>query len=179
MISDYAENWAVLDIEASALPPRSYPIEVAVAFPDASAQAWLIQPTPVWLRDGVWSSGAETLHGLSEDILQTQGEPPCYVLDRVAEAVRDRRLLSDNLVSDSYWLGVLCAAAGIRPPPFHLTDFWQWSEPLGSPRDRERALAEAYRHYPLRHRALPDAQRIACAIGLLARPSGRGSASGT
>ncbi|QQP89849.1 hypothetical protein IGS68_00780 [Skermanella sp. TT6] len=172
------QDWAVLDLEASALPPRSYPIEIAVAFPDASVSAWLIRPAPVWLRDGTWDPAAEGLHGLSRAMLQGQGESPGDVVEQVAAAVRGRRVLSDNIAADSYWLGVLCAAARIRPPPFHLTDFWQWSEPLASPRERERALAEAYRRHPARHRAAPDARRIACAISLLLdRPFGKTDAA--
>ena len=53
-------NIAILDVEASALGPGSFPIEVGVALIRGPSEpigvgAKLIRPTTDWIETGVWS----------------------------------------------------------------------------------------------------------------------------
>jgi hypothetical protein len=102
---------AVLDFEASCLaqPDRqSYPIEVAVGFPETGEiRSWIIRPEPEWLAEWDWSFESEKLHGLTQATLLAQGQSRSEVAQLVEAAIEERRLLSDNPVYEEYWLSLL------------------------------------------------------------------------
>ena len=77
---------AILDIEASALGIRSYPIEVGVALVEGARKpiktgARIVCPTPSWRKSGTWSPASEAVHGLSVETLNQHGHDPSEVCD--------------------------------------------------------------------------------------------------
>ncbi len=82
----------------------------------------------------------------------------------LADAVKGRRVVSDAVTADTYWLGVLHE---LSPLPFRierLADFLRPATGLAGMAAREKVVAameEARRRYPREHRAEPDARRWA------------------
>lgn len=174
---------AFLDIEASGLDDDlTYPVEVAVVRDDGQARSWLITPTEEWLETGTWSDDSADVHGLSLDLLMSDGFPVETVAQDLAEFVSGGwTVLSDARLADGFWLRRLYVAAG-RKVPFELSCFWAacqsilhgrrnigWTGESGIPPHplTEAAMDEARRQIPQEHRALPDAQRLAIALGRL------------
>jgi hypothetical protein len=150
---------AILDFEASCLPQadrRSYPIEVAVGFPeDGEIRSWIIRPEPVWLAEWDWSNESEKLHGLSQTILLSEGRPRAQVAREVERAIVGRRLFSDNPSYEKYWLSVLLN----RELPVEPLDALLAEKSGGGILGREivkEATAAAERSRSTRHRAAPD-----------------------
>lgn len=167
---------AVLDFEASGMGRRSYPIEVGVAYvATGEIRSWLIRPHSAW--DGwEWSDEAEHLHGITRETLAVEGLPPEEVADALAEVVAGHTVLSDSALDDG-WLARLYEVGG-RTPPFRLEGFSPVVDVLAGglppplvgrpPQAVVDAVAEAERRFPEgRHRAGPDARRLAEVIRLL------------
>jgi hypothetical protein len=168
----------VIDFEASSLPqPGSFPIEVAVGFVDASVLSWRIKPTDAWLATGVWDPGAERRHGISKDDLIREGVDVTIVVERLADMINDRPLLSDCPDVDGFWWRVLFEAAGRPVPdgPTSLHDYLLSMTMTGSgPAAEEEvraAVDEARRRYPAEHSAYEDARRNIEAVRILAELS--------
>lgn len=93
-----------LDLEASALDPDSWPIEIGCAWFSAGrmrVRSTLIVPRNAWPRD-VWSAEAEAMHGLTRENLMT-GRPADLVAADT-DAFADFTIVSDNAVWDQLWL---------------------------------------------------------------------------
>ena len=159
-----------IDFEASCLPSwGSYPIEVAASSVlTGAARFWLIKPTNAWLRTGRWDSEAEHLHGISRELLDSEGLPPDVVRRELAEFVGPLAV-SDAAICDGYWLDVLydgkpnfaiesvsdaLVRIGLCPPKVSLEEI-------------EDARRIALSRFPQRHHARADCQRIAEAFRIL------------
>jgi hypothetical protein len=101
---------AIIDIEASGFGAHSYPIEVGVAFTDGTKYCALILPQQDWTH---WDQGAEKVHRISRDILETYGKPINEVAAKLNELLREQTAYSDGWVVDKTWLDRLFYAGGI------------------------------------------------------------------
>ena len=137
-----------VDFEASGIAPDSYPIEVAVVSSETSFSS-LIRPARYWTH---WSFDAQDMHGLTQDHLLQEGDPPHTVAERMNQLFSGQVLCSDS-PQDGFWLDVLYEAADLRPT-FEL-------KPLQVLVGRE-AASDIYRLLPTtrRHRALHDATAL-------------------
>ena len=62
----------IIDLEASGLASNSYPIEVGLALAPGNRFCSLIKPVDEWEH---WDQQAESVHGISRDILLKMGRP--------------------------------------------------------------------------------------------------------
>lgn len=100
----------VVDIEASGLSPRSYPIEIGLFNGSDQYQA-LICPEEEWQH---WSARAEGLHGLSRHYLEKHGAAARKVCADLNNLVGGCVLLSDHDDWDDFWLQRLYASTGVQ-----------------------------------------------------------------
>lgn len=112
--------FAVLDFEASALDPESYPIEIGISFwsgPVRPVYTWssLIEPTPLWVKEGVWFEAAQNVHGISAQDLTGAASPQkvMTIANRFLQGIGS--VVSDNLYWEALWLNKLAHQAGIKP----------------------------------------------------------------
>lgn len=103
-----------LDFEASSLSHRSYPIEVAFSLDNGWVESHLIKPQPLAGWDD-WSDEAETVHGISRDLLAFGGHSPRWVAERLNHALEGRVVYCDGGEYDFFWLSRLYQAAGLKP----------------------------------------------------------------
>jgi hypothetical protein len=107
----------IIDIEASGFGARSYPIEVGVALHDGRKFCSLILPAPDWTH---WDKGAEQVHRVSRDILETYGKPMAEVTAQLNTLLEGCTLYTDGWVVDRPWLTTLFHAAR-TPMRFHVS----------------------------------------------------------
>ena len=148
---------AFLDLEASGLAARSWPVEVGWAFSDGRSESFLIQPDASW-TDDAWDPNAELLHGISREALKRDGVDVREGARRLNAALAGARVYSDAADWDGFWLFRLFSAAGTRQS-FSLLDFSRLVRPLAGVRE-EAILARAARLAPRRHRAEADARHL-------------------
>nr|WP_183982459.1 transcriptional regulator [Sphingomonas jinjuensis] len=108
-----------LDFEASSLSDHSFPVEVAWVFQDGRSESHLIRPAPDWTD---WDAEAEAIHGLSRDMLATDGEPHEVVASRMVEALADHELFASAPSWDGKWLSALLRGAGLPRHALRLRD---------------------------------------------------------
>lgn len=162
-----ARKLAFIDVEASGLGSKSWPVEVGWAFEEGEPQAFMIRPHDSW-TDEAWDPQAERLHGLDRARLEREGVAPKEVCRALNEAFAGAEVYSDAPDWDGFWLFRLFSAAGVRQG-FALRDFAWLMRPL--PRAHEPAiLARAACLAPRRHRAAADARHLQ-ALYRLARES--------
>jgi DNA polymerase III epsilon subunit-like protein len=142
---------AVLDLEASALGKRSYPIEAGVALITGAArpiQTWstMIRPTQGWLDVGLWSPASAAVHGISLETIMQQG----YAVEDVCD-----------------WLNALLGSKTIVATDAPRYD-QDWLDTLFREANREQLFTLQYRHLVylldrtrVPHRAGADALRLA------------------
>lgn len=102
-----------LDIEASSLSPRSYPVEIAWGDTDSGeVESHLINPERVafWLD---WDPGSESVHGLSRPYLRRNGEDPATVAHRANTALYGCTVHATS-GRDRDWVDTLFAAVGVN-----------------------------------------------------------------
>lgn len=145
---------AFIDLEASGLSARSWPIEVGWCFVSGAPQAMLVRPDPAWSIDD-WDAEAEALHGVRYDELQREGISPGEVCEKLNEALAGKVVYSDAPDWDGFWLYRLFQAAKTRQR-FVVSDFSSIFRGA-TPEKVERCIAEADRAAPRLHRAIPDA----------------------
>jgi hypothetical protein len=173
------DNAICLDFEASAQiqagDDRSYPIEVGIAYVHSGeCRSWLIRPTEKWLTEGLWTSEAEKIHNIPQDLLMREGLPVEQVATELAAAVNGARVFSDAPSYDGAWLKTLYMAVDITKPLFGLEDFhaFAWELAYRSGRRPDIAVVnselEAQTRFPQQHRAVPDARRNAEILRLIA-----------
>lgn len=102
---------AIIDVEASGFGSASYPIEVGAVLHDGSKYCALIMPRPEWTH---WDEGAEKVHRISRDILETHGKPIEEVAAHLNDLLRNQTAYSDGWVVDKTWLDRLFYAARMR-----------------------------------------------------------------
>lgn len=105
----------ILDIEASGLSPKSYPVEFGWSDLELNVESFLIRPTKSWLKKGEWSSDAESIHGISPERLLDEGISVTEAADRLNSAFEGCRVLRDGMQYDPFWYGRLFEAAGMKP----------------------------------------------------------------
>ena len=108
-----------IDIEASSLGSRSYPIEIAWNYPDGSIEAHLISPAGIerWTD---WSADAEKIHGISRAQLHKDGKSPSWVCCRMNQQFVGHVVYSDDPDYDGMWLAELFAVYYGDGPVFEL-----------------------------------------------------------
>ncbi|MBA1147830.1 hypothetical protein H0Z60_12310 [Ectothiorhodospiraceae bacterium WFHF3C12] len=154
-----------IDIEASSLGPASYPIEIGWSDAQARVHSLLIRPDAYWLDVGEWSPESEYLHGLSLDLLLSEGVSPMEAWSRLIEVCgRDATLYSDAVDFDRMWLAELAASADDELGAMRLSpasELIHASEP--SPY-LDALLYRARTQLGLRqHRAAEDVRALLCA----------------
>ena len=102
---------ATLDIQASGLGKRSYPIEVGFVQANGYSRCFLIRPEPNWQY---WDKDVEQLHGLSRQTLVAYGKPVAYVANILNRYLVQQTVYCDNWADDSRWLSQLYESAGIK-----------------------------------------------------------------
>ena len=137
-----------LDFEASGIHPDSYPIEIGICGPDFEFEA-LVKPVHYWTH---WSHDAQDMHGISREMIETQGVAPSRLCQALNEAFSGQVLWSDSN-HDALWMDTLFEAAGMEPA-FEVKNIMSEIDILKLP-DYRRGGKDA-----LEHRALPDARDI-------------------
>ena len=100
----------IIDVEASGFGPRSYPIEIGVALESGDTLCYLVLPKDDWT---FWDEGAERVHRIPRDILETHGRPIEEVAHDLNKFVEAETVFSDGWEVDSPWLSQLFEAAGV------------------------------------------------------------------
>jgi hypothetical protein len=161
-----------LDIEASSLSPRSYPVEVAWGDSDSGeVESHLINPDRVafWLD---WDPASESVHGLSRPYLRRNGEEPSVVAHR-ANTVLYGRIVHATSDRDRDWMDRLFTAVGANRL-FQVGDAESVLPRAGE--DRYRAYRESWRRLEEqgyhRHRAGADVRQLIEMYRLLAGEAG-------
>ncbi len=104
---------AFIDLEASGLGPKSWPIEVGWGFHGWPPRSLLIKPAEAWSLEA-WEKSAEELHQISPDKLIREGTPPLEVALVLNAAFANAEVFSDAPSFDGFWLYRLYEAAGVR-----------------------------------------------------------------
>ncbi len=174
---ELADRIAFIDFEASRLGDGTFPTELGWAIVTGEGSlvsgACLIRPHPDWLGvPGAWSTESERLTGITLATLERDGMSCAEVVATFSKAVAGRLLLSDNPESDSYWLAMLLRGASAS------VDGWQVLDSVCADVHAFRVgggdrLHASIEDVPLpgsliRHRAEPDAKRLALRWGMLA-----------
>jgi len=159
---------AFIDLEASGLGSASFPTEIgwAIIREDGSidSASFLIRPPSKWtVYENAWSPASEQLTGITREMLEQNGLPPAEVMTRFLQAVGDQELFSDAPDFDGHWLGMLAYAAGTSLGARTIGDATTLVGKLSAERDFGGELP------PARHRAEPDARRLALAFACKAQ----------
>ena len=144
---------AFIDLEASGLSARSWPIEVGWCFADGAARAMFIRPDEAWSLDD-WDKNAEALHGIAYKTLLKDGVAAGEVCNKLNEALAGKLVFSDAPDWDGFWLYRLFQAAKTRQR-FVVGDFSSIFR-SAPPEKVEACISEADRKAPRTHRAIPD-----------------------
>ncbi|MDO6565106.1 hypothetical protein Q4488_17150 [Amphritea sp. 1_MG-2023] len=104
-------NLICLDLEASGLGPRSYPIEVAWKSTAGKSDNFLINPDSVSGWD-FWDEYAEELHNLCRTEVCRKGVSADAACTRLNEQLAGQDVLSDAWEFDDFWLTRLFEATG-------------------------------------------------------------------
>ncbi len=150
------EKPIIIDVEASGFGGMSYPIEVGLALDDDSQYCSLILPAPEWDH---WDDGAEKVHRIARDILETYGKPITEVAAQLNKLLEGKPLYTDAWVVDKPWLMRLFHRAQVDMK-FSVSALEMiLSEPQMERwhATKDRILSEAKKH---RHRASFDARII-------------------
>jgi hypothetical protein len=164
---------AFLDFEASSLGKDGYPIEVAWVLATGEEESHLVRPDPTWTD---WDFKAETIHGLSRDRLNAEGELVADVAQRMMSVLTGYDLYVTAPSWDGKWLSRLLRTAGLPRHALRLQDteivhrqtvhdvLLDMRVPAGLHHGFvEKVLSQAQRKDdelgPAEHRALADARR--------------------
>jgi hypothetical protein len=108
-----------LDFEASSLGKQGFPIEVAWVFEDGNGEGHLIRPAPKWSD---WDAEAESIHGISRERLDAEGEAHDAIAARLVELLAGHDLYASAPSWDGKWLSALLRAAGLPRHSLRLRD---------------------------------------------------------
>jgi len=152
-----------IDFEASSLLPGTFPVEVGWVGDGVPGESHLIHPGPFegW---GDWSYESEAIHGISQDMLRSQGQPAEWVARRFLKALQGRQGVVGSITYDSMWLVLLLEVIGGDAPRLlsEETALHQAAltilEDASAARVCVRAAREARLGDIVYHRALPDAE---------------------
>ncbi|MGV6801031.1 MAG: hypothetical protein ACWA5L_03830 [bacterium] len=153
----HGQQIAFIDLEASGLGPKSWPIEIGWGFVDWPVRSVLIKPAPTWTLDA-WEKAAERLHRISMPTLLQEGQPILETAMMLNAALGNAIVYSDAPNYDGFWLYRLYEAAGITAN-FTLNDFAQLIESL-TDHPPAQLVSEAAKSCPHTHRAGQDVQHM-------------------
>lgn len=102
---------SVIDVEASGFGFDSYPIEVGVVTHSDQQLCFLISPFSDW---NYWDNNAESVHGISRQVLLDRGSHPIDVCGALNLLLRDTTVYSDAWVHDYYWINKLFYRSKIK-----------------------------------------------------------------
>lgn len=102
---------SIIDVEASGFGAVSYPIEIGIVRYDGAKWCKLLRPFDSWVH---WDRKAESLHGITQQMLQTRGEEPRKVCVELNNFLGNTVVYSDGWVVDNPWLIKLYAAAQVE-----------------------------------------------------------------
>ncbi len=170
-ISPAPRKIAFIDLEASGLGAKSWPVEVGWAFAQGDAKGMLIKPDNSW-SDDAWDPAAQRLHGLERSQLMHDGMSATAVCKTMNAALRDAEVYSDAPDWDGFWLFRLFSAGGVKQA-FSLHDFGRFIRPLAGAREPD-LHQRAARIAPRRHRAAADALFLRTLYGLASEGARRG-----
>ncbi|AXT37864.1 hypothetical protein D1814_03820 [Alteromonas sp. BL110] len=100
----------IIDVEASGFGAASYPIEIGIVRYDGAKWCKLLRPFDSWVH---WDTKAQSLHGISQQMLQARGEEPHKVCVELNNFLGNTVVYSDGWVVDNPWLIKLYSAAQI------------------------------------------------------------------
>lgn len=105
------EEFVFLDVEASGLNRESYPIQIGYAWPtmDLRKKAFLIKPAEDWT---FWSPASQEIHGFTREQCIEEGLSLDDAIDELEADLEGKRICSDVVEWDGFWLSRLYAAAG-------------------------------------------------------------------
>lgn len=144
---------AFIDLEASGLGAKSWPIEAGWCYVSGAPKAMLIKPDKSWPLDQ-WDENAFALHGVSFETLQQSGVEAAEVCNALNDALSDKIVYSDAPDWDGFWFYRLFQAAGVRQK-FALRDFYEVFRSL-APEKLDKIVERANEIAPRAHRAVPD-----------------------
>lgn len=101
----------IIDLEASGLASNSYPIEVGLALTPGNRFCALIKPVDEWEH---WDQQAESVHGISRDILLKMGRPVTEIAAKLNQLLGSMTVYSDAWSVDNNWVITLFAAARMK-----------------------------------------------------------------
>ncbi len=101
----------IIDVEASGFGAASYPIEIGIVRYDGAKWCKLLRPFASWVH---WDKSAESLHGISQQMLESRGEEPYTVCMELNNFLSNTIAYSDGWVVDNPWLIKLYAAAQVE-----------------------------------------------------------------
>ena len=107
----------IIDVEASGFGSLSYPIEVGVINQAGKRFCSLIKPQNDWTH---WDAQAESLHGISRQLLEEKGLPVHDVCQQLNQFMAGQIVYSDGWVVDDTWLIKLFDAAKVTQQ-FHVS----------------------------------------------------------
>jgi hypothetical protein len=158
-----------IDLEASSLDARGYPIEIGWAAADGlisvTHDSMLIRPTIDWRESGHWSEESAAVHRISWGNLMRNGMDVLDVVKRIDVAFAGQTLVSDAPDTDLRWLAMVYEAVD-RTCPWRMQDLafvrrGIVAEMDLNPRTVFAALDLGETEEPRPHRAGPDAVRMA------------------
>jgi hypothetical protein len=100
----------IIDIEASGFGVDSYPIEVGIVLSTGQKYCTLIKPADDW---HYWDQKAELVHGLSLELLWSQGKSIHIVAKELNAFLENKTVYSDGWVVDKPWLSRLFYSSGV------------------------------------------------------------------
>ncbi|MBL8383054.1 MAG: hypothetical protein JNM90_08280 [Burkholderiales bacterium] len=143
-----------IDVEASGLTGRSYPIEVGVVMPHGEMYCALVRPDPQWVH---WDEAAEAVHRISRAILGAHGKPLAMVARHLNDLLENQVVYSDAWGNDLAWLGKLFDAADL-PMRFRLESSRKLLDDAQAARWAEVKAQVTAELNLTRHRASTDAR---------------------
>ena len=146
----------ILDVEASGFGRGSYPIEIGLAFPDGSTEAYLIHPAPDWSH---WDPDAEAVHGIDRQELLVHGRSVVEVAALLNARLAGNCVYSDAWSFDSSWVARLFDSAGFAQNFRIDTIRVLLDEAEIAAWQTARDIVDGG-HGPMVHRAAPDARRL-------------------
>ena len=151
----------IIDVEASGLGDNSYPIEIAWVnrLNRHQNDSFLVCPDPSWT---FWDDYAEqSIHRIPRDSLLKDGVSVINACNRLNDALKGHRILSDAAQTDRFWIRKLFSCAGIQSE-FSIGSIYELI-----PGDKADVFQRRLKKESVPHRALEDARAIAKCVNFV------------
>lgn len=150
-----------IDFEASSLSPKSWPIEVGLAWlveKRVVVKSKLIRPRPEWSEDD-WSLESEEVHGIPRADLES-AECADDVSAWLLETIEGKVIVSDAPEFDQRWLDRLVGTSGPRIDDFDRLVWQSFSDGGDVNAGRIHRVYGHRTNRPVLHRAGDDAANL-------------------